>query len=156
MRDTPVRLVFYGNGKRRGEIADFMRAHPECRVELHDYAPAEQLAAHLQSAEVHVASLDPAWTGTMVPSKLQGIFAAGRAVVFLGSADSSIGQWVAESGGGWVLQPDDGPGLVAALAEASDPQLRADRGRAAGVFAAAHFSQTANIPRVAAILSRDP
>ncbi len=156
MRDAPLRFAFFGNGKRRGEIADFMRAHPECRVELHDYAPAEQLAAHLQSAEVHVASLDPAWTGTMVPSKLQGIFAAGRAVVFLGSADSSIGQWVAASGGGWVLQPDDGPGLRAALVEVCQPETRAARGAAAGVFAAEHFSQALNIPRVAAILSRAP
>jgi hypothetical protein len=155
MREAPVRFAFYGTGRRRGEIEEFMRTHPECRVELHDYAPAEQLAEHLQSADVHLASLDPAWTGTMVPSKLQGIFAAGRPVIFLGGSDSSIGQWVAQSGGGWVLPPDDGPGLLAALAEACQTETRAAKGHAAGRFAADHFSQAINIPRVAAILSRN-
>jgi hypothetical protein len=152
LKDKPVRWVFFGDGRRRGEVADFMRAHPECRLELHPYAPAEMLTEHLRSADVHLASLDPAWTGTMVPSKLQGIFAAARPVVFIGSADSSIGRWVTESGGGWVVPPGDGPGLEAALAEASQPELRASRGRAARNFALRHFNESLNIPRVAAVL----
>jgi glycosyltransferase involved in cell wall biosynthesis len=154
LRDKPVRWVFYGDGRRRVEIDGFMRAHPECRLEMHPYAPAEQLAAHLRSADVHLASLDPAWTGTMVPSKLQGIFAAGRPVVFIGGADSSIGRWVAASGGGWVVPPDDRQGLLVALAEAQTPAVRAGRGRAAQAFAAQHFDEATNVGSVAAILTR--
>ncbi len=122
-------------------------------MELHEYAPADELAAHLQSADVHLASLDTAWTGTMVPSKLQGIFAAGRPVIFIGSAESSIGRWVAESGGGWVVHEGDVDGLLAALDEARNPGSRLTRGRAAGVYAREHFDKWTNAMRVAAILA---
>jgi colanic acid biosynthesis glycosyl transferase WcaI len=123
-------------------------------VELHDYAPAEHLADHLQSADVHLVSLDTAWTGTMVPSKLPGIFGVARPVVFIGSAASSIGQWVLASGGGWVVEAGDVPSLLAALAEASDPAVRAARGHAAKTFANANFDQRANVDRVTKILTR--
>lgn len=153
LKDEPIRWVFYGAGRRRVEIENFRSVHPECRIELHGYAPAEQLAAHLQSADVHLASLDSAWTGTMVPSKLQGIFAVGRPVIFIGSEQSSIGQWVMASGAGWVVAAGDGAGMLAALAAARDPAERVVRGRAAGRFAAEHFDEATNTGRVAAILS---
>jgi glycosyltransferase involved in cell wall biosynthesis len=146
------RFVFYGGGKRRGEIEAFMAAHPEAPVELHDYAPAEELSAHLMSADVHLVSLEPAWTGTMVPSKLQGIFAVGRPVVFVGSPESSIGRWVEESGGGWVVAPGDVEGLRAALDEARDPEVRRNRGEAAASFARENFNRETNARRVVEVL----
>ena len=149
-----LRFVFFGGGKRRVEVARFVRENPGCGVELYDYAPAECLAAHLQSADVHLASLDPAWTGTMVPSKVQGVFGASRPVIFIGSADSSIGRWVLESGGGWVVAPADVAGLLAALAEARDPEVRATRGRAAKAFSNKHFDQATNVARVAEVLGK--
>jgi len=144
-----VRFAFFGGGKRRGEIEAFIAANPGAAVELHDYAPSAALAAHLRGADVHLASLAPEWSGTMVPSKLQGIFAAGRPVIFLGDARSSIGRWVTESGGGWVVPPGDPAALARAIDEARDPAARAARGTAALAFAAAKFDRTANSCEVA-------
>lgn len=149
------RFVFFGGGKRRGEVAEFAAAHPECLVELHDYVPREQLSAHLQSADLHLVSLDPSWTGTMLPSKLQGIFAAARPVVFVGDERSSLARWMIESGGGWVVKPGDVDGLRAAIAEASSPKVRTVRGRAAQRFAMKHFDRRANARQVAACLGFD-
>ena len=149
-----IRFVFYGGGKRRLEVENFISHHPDCRVELHDYAPTQDLSAHLQSADVHLASLDAAWSGTMVPSKLQGIFAVGRPVIFVGSSQSSIGRWVIESGGGWVVEPGDVSGLLVALHEAGDRETRNARGQAAWQFAGSHFNKTSNAARVAALLTR--
>ena len=151
-----TRFVFFGGGKRRVEVEAFVRENPRCAVEVHDYAPADELAAHLQSADVHFVSLDVAWTGTMVPSKLQGVFAVGRPVIFIGSADSSIGRWVTESGGGWVILPGDVDGLLTALDEARQPEIRLTRGRAAEVYARSHFDKQTNVARVAAILAGRP
>jgi glycosyltransferase involved in cell wall biosynthesis len=148
-----VRFVFYGGGKRRGEIAEYGREHPGCGIELNDYAPAELLAAHLRSADVHLASLDEAWTGTMVPSKLQGVFAVGRPVVFIGAAESSIGRWVVASGGGWVVGPGDLDGLESAIREARNPAVREARGEAARAFAREHFDKTGNVRRVVEVLA---
>lgn len=148
------RFVFFGGGMRRGEIEGFLNGYPGSAVELHDYAPADLLAAHLRSADVHLASLDEAWTGTMVPSKLQGIFEVGRPVVFVGGRDSSIGRWVVESGGGWVVGAGDVGGLRSALVEAADPVERQRRGRAAREFARVHFNRERNVRRVVEILVR--
>ena len=151
-----IRFVFYGGGKRRREIEESAREHPESRLELHDYAPAEMLTAHLQSADVHLASLNEEWTGTMVPSKLQGIFAVGRPVIFIGAAESSIGQWVQESGGGWLVRPGDVAGLRAALGEAGDPALRVAKGTAARAFAEKRFDKATNVARVVEVLAKVP
>lgn len=152
LTNESVRFVFFGGGKRLGELTEFLANHPAIRMELHDYAPKEVLSMHLRSADVHLASLDPAWTGTMLPSKLQGIFAAERPVIFIGDRASSIGRWVEESGGGWVAVPGDCNALLAALAEARDPMKRITRGRLAKDFANMHFSKAINVRKVMAVL----
>lgn len=152
---TRVRFAFFGGGKRRDEIRDFMSRHPGTMVELHDYVPAAMLDRHLKSADVHLVSLDPEWTGMMAPSKLQGIFAARRPVIFIGSADSSIGRWVHESGGGWIVQSDDTKGLAEAIRQAAQPGERAKRGNAAWNFARRNFDRETNVARVAKILVGD-
>jgi len=149
-----VRFAFFGGGRRRGEIEAFMAAHPDAAVELRDYAPSAVLAAHLRSADVHLASLAPEWSGTMVPSKLQGIFAAGRPVVFIGDDRSSIGRWVVESGGGWVVPAGESAALAAAIHDARDAGARAARGMAARLFADARFNRRANVRKVADALTR--
>lgn len=145
-----TRFVFAGGGKRLLEIKAFLTEHPAARAELRDYAPREHLASHLAAADVHLASLEPAWDGTMVPSKLQGIFAAGRPVIFIGSATCSIGRWIRESGGGWVVPPGDAAALRAAVDSARDPAERTRRGQAATAYAKEHFDRARNARRVAA------
>jgi glycosyltransferase involved in cell wall biosynthesis len=89
----------------------------------------------------------------MVPSKLQGIFFSGRPVLFTGSATSSIGRWIQESGAGWVCAPGDEEAHVAAMREARDPGVRARMGAAARAYAERHFNRAINVPRVAGILT---
>ena len=149
-----TRFAFFGNGKRRSELEEFRNCFPCPVFELHDYAPRKRLHAHLRSADVHLVSLAPAWTGTMVPSKLQGIFAVERPVIFIGDPASSLAHWVRESGGGWVVPPGAVDQLAAAIEEARDPQVRRQRGRAAGSYAARHFCRQRNSRRVAECLTR--
>ena len=147
-----VRFAFFGGGKRRAEIEGFISAHPSAPVELHDYVDAKDLDAHLASADVHLVSLRPEWDGTMVPSKLQGVFAAGRPVIFVGSEESSIGQWVLESGGGWVVRPGDVDALKAAITEASQADECDRRGALAHSFGMEYFDEDINADRVATLM----
>jgi len=153
-RGAGIRFVFFGEGKRRKEIEEFIALHPEAPIELHGYVARDELAGHLRSADVHLASLEPAWDGTMVPSKLQGIFAAGRPVIFIGSNASSIGTWVRESGGGWVVEPGDSQAMKAALEHAMDPGECGFRGAFAKAFSAHHFDKRRNSREVARLLAR--
>jgi len=149
-----VRFTFHGDGKRRVEIERFQQAFPDAPLELHGYEAKERLSAHLRSADVHLVSLNPAWDGTMVPSKLQGIFAVGRPVILIGSKDSSIGQWVTESGGGWIVPPGDPEGLATAICAAENDEERIQRGRAALKFSKSLFSRDTNSRRYAEAFTR--
>lgn len=152
----PVRWVFFGGGRRSREIEVFIAEHPACRMELHTYVEEDRLVDHLGSADLHLVSLEAAWTGTMLPSKLQGVFAVGRPVVFIGGGKSAIWRWVVESGGGWVVSPDDVAGLTAVVAAAREPAERLRRGAAARDFARRHFDHETNVARVAKLLAGPP
>jgi colanic acid biosynthesis glycosyl transferase WcaI len=145
---------FHGQGKRRVEIEKFLKENPDAPVTLGHYVPREDLAAHLAGADVHLASLDPVWDGTMVPSKLQGIFAIGRPVIFVGSETCAMGAWILESGGGWVVPPDDPEALLEVLKEARVPEIRDQKGECAFNFAERCFGAEKNAKRIADLLTR--
>lgn len=144
---------FCGGGRRRHEVEEFLRRHPQAPVELSGYVPRADLARHLASADVHLASLEPSWDGTMVPSKLQGILASGRPVLFVGSSTCAMGRWILESGGGWVVPPGSRSAIQTALQEASHAHIRLAKGRAASIFAGHFFDQQANAAAVANALA---
>ncbi|MGJ8696663.1 MAG: glycosyltransferase family 4 protein [Verrucomicrobiaceae bacterium] len=153
-RPQGVRFVFSGGGKRKREVEEFAEAHPGVALEVLEYVPRESLAVHLASADVHLVSMEPGWDGTMVPSKLQGIFAMGRPVIFVGSRASTIGQWIFESGGGWVVEPDDHEGMMAAIGEGGDVVKREEMGGCARRFAAERFDRQRNSRETAEFLTK--
>ena len=150
-----LRFSFHGSGKRRVEVEQFLESHPSAPVELHGYEDGNLLRAHLRSADLHLVSLNPTWDGTMVPSKLQGIFAVGRPVIFIGSEDCAIGQWIKESGGGWVVAAGDVDGLRQVLREAGNENEQKIRGEAALRFSSEAFSKDTNVRKYADGFSRD-
>jgi glycosyltransferase involved in cell wall biosynthesis len=146
------RWAFLGGGPRRAEMEAFARARPEARVQLLPYEPRERLRASLSAADVHLASLATPWQGLIVPSKVQAAFAVARPVIFVGPRDSEGAAWTLESGGGWVVGEGDVTGLLAAVAQARDPQERRRRGQAGLAFARAHFDPARNAERIARVV----
>lgn len=153
---TPVRWVFAGGGKRRQEIESFAKANPSAGIQFLGYVPHEQLQAHLCSADVHLASLDAAWQGMMVPSKLQGSFAVGRPVLYVGGQDCETALWIRESGGGWTVPENDVAGLVEAIGRLLDPVERQKRGLAALAFAKRHFHKHDSVAVISQWLEGKP
>lgn len=147
-KDRSVRWVFAGGGARRGEVEAARGHEPEMNVELLPYAPPERLREHLCSADVHLVSLDASWQGCMVPSKVQGIFAVGKPLIFVGDGQNSIAQWIRESGGGWVVPEGDVGALLAAVDEARNPEERSRRGLAVRAFAEKRFDRQGNLDRL--------
>jgi glycosyltransferase involved in cell wall biosynthesis len=146
------RWVFAGGGKRKAEIEAFARLNPESHIDFLEYVPHDRLRAHLAAADVHLASLDSGWQGCMVPSKLQGGFAVGRPVIYVGSSHCETAIWIKKSGGGWVVEENDVEGLLAAIRQSFDPIERQTRGQAALNFARQHFQKSINCVRMAELL----
>ncbi len=146
-------FVFCGGGKRRKEIEEFLLKNPQAPLELMDYVPRGQLHIHLSCADIHLASMEPSWDGTMVPSKIQGIFAMGRPVIFVGSSQNSIGQWITESGGGWLIPPHDTSYLIDVLKTPNWHGECSGRGACAKKYAEQHFSESRNTSRIVSFLT---
>ena len=146
------RWVFAGGGKRKAEIEAAAKAIPESRIDFLGYVPHDKLRAHLCAGDVHLVSLDSAWQGLMVPSKLQASFAVGRPVIYVGGRECEIAVWIQESGGGWVVGENDVEGLLKAIGQALDPVERRKRGNAALQFARKHFNLSASCARIAQLL----
>jgi glycosyltransferase involved in cell wall biosynthesis len=87
----------------------------------------------LTAADLHLVSLLPALEGLIVPSKLYGILAAGRPVIFIGDADGDIGRVIHRAQCGRSVTVGDSKGLADSLRNlAAEPDIRAlmgDRGR---------------------------
>jgi len=147
---TGLRWVFSAYGPRLDEVLAFRAAYPGVPLEVIPPVAADELDAHLASADIHLASLAPPWSGCMVPSKIQGSFAAGRPVLFVGPADSSPAIWIRESGGGWCVEAD-GSAAAGIVRIAAEPGLKADAARRGGLaheFARREFDRETNIRRI--------
>jgi glycosyltransferase involved in cell wall biosynthesis len=94
--------------------------------------PRAGLADSLAAADAHLVSLRPALEGLVVPSKLYGVAAAARPVLFVGDPAGEIGALCAANGCGMAIAEGDEAGLAdAILALADDPDERQRLGRAA-------------------------
>jgi colanic acid biosynthesis glycosyl transferase WcaI len=152
--NSQVRWAFAGDGKRRAEIEAFAKSNPAARIQFLDSVPYGQLRAHLCSADIHLASMDAVWQGTMVPSKLQGSFAVGKPVLYVGGRHCETALWIQESGGGWVVDANDAKGLQHAIGQALDPDERRRRGKAALEFARGNFIKSASCGRFIELLEK--
>lgn len=88
------------------------------------YQPRATLSASLAAADVHWLSLLPALEGLIVPSKLYGILAAGRPVIFIGDRDGEVARLIGPAKAGVTVAVGDAQELVRLIAE-----LKSDPGR---------------------------
>jgi glycosyltransferase involved in cell wall biosynthesis len=102
LRDEKIRFCFGVRGNRASELQAAVR-DADGNVRLAGFAPESELARRLAAADIHLVSLRPDWTGVVVPSKFFGSLAAGRPVIFAGSRDAAVAQWIEAYGVGWVL-----------------------------------------------------
>jgi glycosyltransferase involved in cell wall biosynthesis len=90
------------------------------------YQPRDTLEDSLAAADVHLVSLLPALEGLIVPSKLYGILAAGRPLVFIGDSDGEIGRVIQRAQCGRLVKVGDSEALVDSLRKLeAEPDVRA-------------------------------
>jgi glycosyltransferase involved in cell wall biosynthesis len=146
--------AFAGGGARRREVEEFARGHSAARIQLLPYVTRGQVRESLSASDVQLVSLSAAWQGLIVPSKLPAIFSVARPVIFVGSRDNEIAEWIRESGAGWIVAEDDIDGLLSAVAAAGEREERERRGRAALAFACQRFDRSRNAQRIVSHLER--
>ncbi len=116
LRDRPdITFLFVGAGHRRAWFVDEVRRRGLDNVMMKPLQPRERLAESLSVADVHLVSLLPHLEACSVPSKLYGILAAGRPVLFVGDTDGEVARTIREADCGIAVAIGDVDGLTAAI-----------------------------------------
>lgn len=112
LRDEP-RLVFMfiggGIGKKEVEAARLPN------VLSLPYQPLATLRHSLSAGDVHLVTMGDKVVGIVHPSKIYGAMSVARPILFLGPADSHIGDLLHRQSIGWALRHGDVQGAVALL-----------------------------------------
>lgn len=111
--EPDVQFVFIGDGHYRQMVEDAARGSPN--ISLLPYQRREELAESLSAGDVHVVTQKPATLGLMEPSKLYGVLAVGRPVLFIGPAASEVGRTVVRERAGERVDNGDVVGAAAGL-----------------------------------------
>src|SRR5436309_2123106 len=110
-----LRFCLVGDGYLKQRLADLARHEQWNHVILLPYQAKERLRYSLAAGDVHLVTLKANMAGLSVPSKIYGIMAAGRPVIFIGPPDSEVAHLVQEAACGFVIEPGDVRGAVQAL-----------------------------------------
>ncbi len=127
-----IRFVFVGGGKMMTQLQADCESQGLTNTLFKPYQPREAIRVSLSLADIHLISQADAMTGLLVPSKLYGIMAAGRAAVFIGSEKAEVGRVLTETRSGKVVAVGEVQTLTQTLSDlADDPETCRRMGQAA-------------------------
>jgi glycosyltransferase involved in cell wall biosynthesis len=113
--DSKFAFLIIGNGAKLEVLKQAVATRGLNNFLFLAYQPRDALADSLAAADVHLVSLVPALEGLIVPSKLYGILAAGRPLVFIGDRDSDVARLIQRAAVGVRVDVGDSVGLTDAL-----------------------------------------
>src|SRR5260370_6562622 len=115
-----IGLVFIGDGARRSQVQAL--AEGARNVRLLPFFPPSKIPSVLAAADAHVITVIRGLEGVVVPSKLYGILAAGRAVLAVTPKESDVARITLRHGCGLAADSDDPAAVARALRDvARDP-----------------------------------
>jgi glycosyltransferase involved in cell wall biosynthesis len=125
-----IRFVIVGRGPRLAATRARVEREALANVQFLPHQERASLAESLGAGDVHVCILQPRFDSLVVPSKLYGIMAAGRPVLFVGDPAGETAALIAQAGCGITVAMGDGSALAGQIRRlADDPAERERLGR---------------------------
>jgi colanic acid biosynthesis glycosyl transferase WcaI len=117
------------------------------------YQSRDTLEDSLAAADVHIVSLLPALEGLIVPSKVYGIMAAGRPLIFIGDPDGDIGRVIVRARCGRFVRVGETIALRDVLRNlATEPEALAQMGARARRLLSEEYSLRRALERWVALI----
>ena len=152
--DARFKFLFVGSGGRRQELVDFCSAHDIHSAEFRGYVPRDQLSEGLALGDIGLVTQRDDCCGSVIPSKLYGILASGRPLLYIGPKAATPAILIDRHDCGWHIEPGDTYGLCHLLLElARNPQLMKDAGLRARQALVQHYDLPQSIQRFDEIIS---
>ena len=118
---TNVQFILCGDGPHKSELQEL--AASLSNVHFLAIQPDDRFAQLLNTADIHIIPQRAEAADLVLPSKLGGIFASGRPVIAMATANTGLGDEV--EGAGLVVSPGDAGALAVAVRTlANDFELR--------------------------------
>ena len=154
--DDRFHFLFVGSGGRRQELSSFCETHGISSVELRPYVPRNSLSQSLSAGDIGLVTQREACCGSVVPSKVYGLMAAGRPILFIGPRNATPALLVERFSCGWHVNCNDSSALTALLKYlASNPAEIAQAGRRARQAFLDHYDLPLGVARIVKILGAD-
>jgi glycosyltransferase involved in cell wall biosynthesis len=151
--DTRFRFLFVGSGGKRKQLAEFCEANHIQSVEMRPYVSRDKLSEGLAAGDIGLVTQHNVCWGTVVPSKVYGILAAGRPVLFIGPKIATPALVVARHQCGWQIDCGDVEGLTNLLIHlAAHPEQVKEAGLRARQALLDHYDLPMSIDHIAGIL----
>ena len=148
-----LRLVFVGDGRARPALEGLAGELGLERVSFHPPVPLAELADSLAGGDIHVVSQREGTQGLLVPSKIYGILAAGRCVVFIGPEDTEVARMLRASGAGLVVPPGDDEATAQALETlAADKAVRREMGAKGRAWYKRHLGMERSVEKWVSVI----
>jgi len=113
--DADVAFLFIGSGARLETLRREVESEGLANVLFRPYQPRERLSESLGVPDLHLVTQLPKTEGLVVPSKLYGIAAAGRPILFVGCRSGYASQMIEAHRCGQVIAVGDGAGLAESI-----------------------------------------
>jgi len=95
-KERDICFLFIGGGAKYNQIQNEVTKRGLYNVQFKPYQHRNLLSKGLGVADLHLISLQPNLEGLIIPSKLYGIMAAGRASIYLGDPSGEVARVLEE------------------------------------------------------------
>ncbi len=106
-----IKFVFAGGGSRRLPLMELCKAKGIRNVEFKEYCDRAELGQSLSECHLGLVTQLSETVGCVVPSKIYGIMAAGRPLLYIGPGGSTPAEHIRRFSCGWHIPPGDINGL---------------------------------------------
>lgn len=115
LADDGVRLAFIGDGAQRKQVEAMAKQAGASNIVFLPFFPGSKIPSVLAAADAHVITIKRGLEGVVVPSKLYGILAAGKAIVAVAPTETDVASLGAKQGFAVCCNPDVPEEMVAAV-----------------------------------------
>ena len=147
-------FTFAGGGPRRPALVQWCKQNGIRNVEFRSYCKRSDLSRSLAEGHLGLVTQLSHTLGSVVPSKIYGIMAAGRPLLYIGPDESTPARHIQRFQCGWHILPGDVDGLESLLISLHENrQLLIEAGRRARTAFERHFDRAIGVGQIRNVIA---